>query len=185
LPDLEVGGLQSANPYLAPLARRNAGGGVSGGRAEKTAKRPFFSFLSHVKHDVVEEGAAADGADGVQEGALAALLDGVHSAGDALKKRPCPDEIERYKKAVRAFMRVVVKGGFSVEESEGILNRYKPQYKDRKAEEGNKRKRFTTVAVIDEKLEALAASIMAGQAEQVRLLARIDEISGLIINLLN
>jgi len=48
-----------------------------------------------------------------------------------------------------------------------------------------KRKRFTLVKVIDEKLEALAASVLAAQKEQIAILAQIDEINGLLVNLVS
>jgi uncharacterized protein YaaR (DUF327 family) len=40
------------------------------------------------------------------------------------------------------------------------------------------------VQVIDRKLEQLAAEIMAGQTTQLELLARVDEITGMLVNLL-
>ena len=47
-----------------------------------------------------------------------------------------------------------------------------------------KRKRFTLVKVIDEKLEALA-SVLAAQKEQLAILAQIDEINGLLVDLVS
>jgi uncharacterized protein len=48
-----------------------------------------------------------------------------------------------------------------------------------------KRKRFTMVKVIDEKLEALAVSVLAAQKDQLAILAQIDEINGMIVNLVS
>jgi len=46
-----------------------------------------------------------------------------------------------------------------------------------------KRKRFTSIRVIDQRLERLVADILQDQAEQLEILNRIDEINGLLVNL--
>jgi uncharacterized protein YaaR (DUF327 family) len=105
------------------------------------------------------------------EETLQALLDEVHSSGDELKGRPFPDEIVRYKKAVRNFIHYVVENSYVLEEMTSGVNLLR-------------RKKFTLVQVVDRKLEQLAAGIMAGQTNQLELLARIDEIAGILVNLL-
>jgi uncharacterized protein YaaR (DUF327 family) len=105
------------------------------------------------------------------EEALQGLLDDVHSSGDALRDRPFPDEIIRYKQAVRNFLHYVVENGYTVEEQTSGGNILK-------------RKKYTMVQVVDRKLEQLAAGIMAGQTSQLQLLSRIEEIAGLLVNLL-
>ncbi|MDR1899093.1 MAG: DUF327 family protein, partial [Treponema sp.] len=47
----------------------------------------------------------------VSEETVNMLMEDVRGAGDALRDRPFPDEIVRYKKAVREFMRYVVENG--------------------------------------------------------------------------
>ncbi|MDR1863487.1 MAG: DUF327 family protein, partial [Treponema sp.] len=63
------------------------------------------------------------------EEAVQELLDAVRSAGDDLSKRPLPDEIVKYKRAVRNFLHYVVENGYAVEEQNGIPNAQKPGYK--------------------------------------------------------
>jgi uncharacterized protein YaaR (DUF327 family) len=103
--------------------------------------------------------------------ALQTLLDEVHSAGDALKHRPFPNEIKRYKQAVSDFLRHVVENSYALTEQTSGINLLK-------------RKKYTLIQVLDHKLEQLAAGILAGQTAQIELLARIDEISGLLVDLL-
>ncbi|MDR2070659.1 MAG: DUF327 family protein [Treponema sp.] len=107
----------------------------------------------------------------LSEETLQILLDDVHSSGDELKNRPLPDEIIRYKKAVRNFIHYVVENSYTLEEKTSGANLLR-------------RKKFTLVQVVDRKLEQLAAGIMAGQTNQLELLARIDEIAGMLVNLL-
>ncbi len=108
---------------------------------------------------------------------LSALLDSVSESGDALKDRPVPDNIMRYKEAVRNFMKFVVSRSFSAETSEGI--------KIRKGLEFKPQKQYTQIHVIDEKLERLAAGILSSQKDKLAILAAVEEINGLLVNLLS
>jgi uncharacterized protein YaaR (DUF327 family) len=106
----------------------------------------------------------------LSEDSFHALLDEVHNAGDALSKRPFPPEIKDYKEAVRNFVHYVVEHSYDTEEqmSGGAIL---------------KRKKFTLIQVIDAKLEGMAASILRGQMNQFEILEKLDEIKGLLIDL--
>jgi uncharacterized protein YaaR (DUF327 family) len=120
------------------------------------------------------------------EEAVQELLDAVRGAGDDLKQRPLPDEILRYKKAVRNFLHYVVHNGYAVEEHEGIPNAQKPGYKGSLWEPAAKKtKGYHTIQVVDRKLEQLAAGILAGQVSQLELLSKLEEITGLLVDLLS
>ena len=104
------------------------------------------------------------------EEALQELLDDVHSAGDALRLRPLAEEIRRYKQAVRQFLHYVVANGYSVKTESYLFN--------------HEKRRKVQIEVVDRKLEQLAAGILSGQLGQVDILARLDEITGLLVDLL-
>jgi uncharacterized protein YaaR (DUF327 family) len=117
--------------------------------------------------------------------AVQELLDDVHSSGDDLKKRPFPEEIKRYKKAVRNFLHYIVEHGFGVEKQSRIKNSSKPGFKEpRWSPRAQERMPYTVVQVVDKKLEQLAAGILAGQVTQLEILAKVDEITGILVNLL-
>lgn len=101
-----------------------------------------------------------------------ALLDEVHQSGDRLKDNPSVDLVQAYKKAVRDFIHYVVERSFSLEE---------------KSSGGSvlKRKKFYRIAVIDESLERLAAEILRNQRDKLEILRRVDEINGLLVDLLS
>ena len=103
---------------------------------------------------------------------LEALLDEVHSAGDSLKERTLSENIIAYKNAVRSFIQYVVDQAFTVTESTSGGNILK-------------RKKFTQVQIIDQKLEQLAAGILSNQRAQLDLLGRIEEINGLLVDLMS
>jgi uncharacterized protein YaaR (DUF327 family) len=107
----------------------------------------------------------------VSEETIEKLLDAVHTAGDELKDRPFPEEISRYKQAVRNFLHYVVENGYNLEEATSGVNILK-------------RKKFIIIQVVDKKLEELALGLLKNQTSQIALLARIDEIAGLLVDLL-
>jgi uncharacterized protein YaaR (DUF327 family) len=104
------------------------------------------------------------------EEALQELLDDVRSAADALRLRPLGEEIKRYKQAVRHFLQYVVTNNFSVKTESYLFN--------------HEKRRKVQIEVVDRKLEQLAGGILSGQIGQIEILARLDEITGLLVDLL-
>jgi len=140
------------------------------GKKDK-AQRKTFSEL--VESATQGEGAEQeDLSDSERRRGLEELLDGVFASGEALKKAPTMDAIREYRHTVKDFMKFVVQHSVLVEETTSGANIMK-------------RKRFTLVRVIDEKLDALAASVLAGQKEQITMLAQIDQINGLLVDLVS
>jgi uncharacterized protein YaaR (DUF327 family) len=122
------------------------------------------------------------------EEAIAALLDDVHDSGDALLKRPFPDEIKRYRLTIQNFIRYVLDNAYGIKDGEGIPNSLKAGFNkkrfNRDPDLRNARNKYSTVQVIDQKLDRLAADVMTGQIKQLNLLGSIEEINGLLVNLL-
>ncbi|MCX7023155.1 MAG: YaaR family protein [Spirochaetes bacterium] len=110
------------------------------------------------------------GSEPFVETELGDMLDGVYGAGDDLKRNPTADNILAYKRSVRNFVHFVVERAYRLEErssSRDIL----------------KRKKFSSLSVIDEKLERLAAEVISTQRNQLEILRRVDEINGLLVDL--
>ncbi|MDR1127565.1 MAG: YaaR family protein [Treponema sp.] len=134
---------------------------------------PRFSFFNLLKK--TEQNAEIAGMENlpVSQETIDNLMDEIHSKGDELKKRPLPQEILLYKKAVHDFLDFIVKNAYDIEKQIGAR---------RKREENQKI--FIQVKVIDQRLEQLAMVILAGQADQMKILARLEEINGLLVDLL-
>ncbi len=109
-------------------------------------------------------------APNVSDEAAGELLDAVFEAGDRLKRRADTAALNDYRDAVRRFLGAVVRRGVGVEERTSGSN-------------VQRRKRYTLVRVIDAKLEQLAAGMIASQKDQLDLLARVDEINGMLVDL--
>ncbi len=158
-----IDSLGEASSWLVPEKKK-------AGKKDKAQRRTFSELVEAAEQG---EGASAedlsqpDARRGVEE-----LLQGVFSSGEALKKAPTTDTIRDYRRKVKAFLRFVVTRAVAAEETTSGANILR-------------RKRFTLVRVIDEKLEALAASVLAGQREQIAILAQIDQINGLLVDVVS
>jgi uncharacterized protein len=174
------GSVDPASPYFATVAGQAAiqSGAAKASAGKKKGISATRSFSRLVEDEAVaseraETGAIPERLVGLpHEKILEALLDDVHSAGDRLKASQMPDAIVAYKNAVRSFMKYVVDRSYTVTE---------------RISGGNilKRKKFTQVQIIDEKLEQLAAGILSNQRDQLGLLGKIEEINGLLVDLMS
>jgi uncharacterized protein YaaR (DUF327 family) len=107
----------------------------------------------------------------VAEETINQLLEDVHSAGDDLRKRPLPAEILKYKQAVRNFLAFIIQNTYDIEKQYMGVNL-------------RKRKEKTLIQIVDKKLDQLATDILAGQRDQIAILERLEEITGILVDLL-
>jgi uncharacterized protein len=147
----------------AAAETRKTAGGKSGKTQPKKGFALFFEKAAAAPENLRELPLSED--------SLHELLDEVHNAGDALSRRPFPPEIKAYREAVRNFVHYVVENSYDTEEQisgTAVL----------------KRKKFTLVRVIDSKLEGMASAILRGQLNQLEILEKLDEIKGLLVDLI-
>jgi len=183
MPTIDLtGARESLTGSLLGLGAREGGGA----KKARQARRPSIGAFTRAF------GGEADPAGGLgplrdlapSEEAVQELLDGVRSAGDDLKDRPFPEEILRYKRAVRDFVRYVVENGLAREDLVGVPNAQKAGYRGRLSDpEAKLATRYHTVRVVDRELEALAAKILAGQTTQMQRVAMLDRMTGLLVDI--
>jgi uncharacterized protein YaaR (DUF327 family) len=150
--------------YLSGRSRR---------KKEKSAKKlKGRSFDSVVEQTAAEESPLFDVEDRGEHGEnLAGLLDEVHQTGDRLVESPTLENIKCYRRAVSAFLAYVVSNMLTVEEQSSGGNILR-------------RKRFTQVKIIDNKLESLVQAVLQNQGKQLDVLEKINEIRGLLVDLI-
>ena len=106
------------------------------------------------------------------------LIDSVYSEGELLKQNPVEENIRRFRKAITNFLKFVESQCYEVE-GEIVNIRVKV---------GNirvpKTKVYSLIKVVDEKLDNLAADILFNQKDQIALAAKVNEISGLLVDIL-
>ena len=157
-----IDSLGETSPYHVPERKK----------AQKKEKGRWRAF-SRMVEEAARGERPGDGAAGRGDRrSLEELLDEVFSAGGELKSAPTLENIRTYRERVQAFLRHVVDHMLEVEESTSGGNVLR-------------RKRYTLVRVIDGKLESLAASVLSAQREQLGILARVDEINGLLVDLIS
>jgi uncharacterized protein len=155
-----IDSLGEPSPYHVPDRKK----------AQKKEKGRWRSF-SQMVEEAAHGSRADDGGTGRRDRrSVEELLDEVFAAGGALKSAPTLDAIREYRGRVQAFLRHVVDHMLEVEETSSGVNLVK-------------RKRYTLIRVIDGKLETLAASVLSAQREQLGILAQVDEINGMLVDL--
>lgn len=102
---------------------------------------------------------------------LEAILDEVHERGERLAHLPTLERIKEYRQAVRDFLDFVVRHLLALEQRTSGVN-------------VQKRKRFTQIRVIDQRLEQLVTAVLQNQGKQLNILERVNEIRGLLVNLI-
>jgi uncharacterized protein YaaR (DUF327 family) len=150
--------------YLSGRSRRK--------KDKSTKKLKGRSFASAVEQSIENKSAVFDmEAHGEHRENLEELLDEVHQSGETLIENQSLDSIKRYRQAVSAFLAYVVQHMLDVEEqtSGGDILR---------------RKRFTQVRIVDGKLESLIQGVLRNQVKQLDLLEKINEIRGMLVDLI-
>ncbi len=120
---------------------------------------PDFDFMTEVEFEKSIENKTFDEK-------LEFLIDSVYTAGDRLKKKQDLEEFKQYRKTLTHFLEFVVKNSYEVETQRRLRGR----------------KAYTVVQVINEKLDSLAADIIMNQRAQLRILAKVEEINGLLVD---
>lgn len=160
--------------FFPPSGGSHAAHGAHAGvrpQADKTRKksRPQKAFRNLLETEA--DAAAAPGGP-VNSQEADELFQSIQAAGEQVKQFPSGENIAAYTKLVQGLVQRVVREGLVVEEhSSGshIL----------------KRKSFSLVQVINNKLVELADGVAATQREQFQLLAKVEEIQGLLVDLLH
>jgi uncharacterized protein YaaR (DUF327 family) len=157
-------------------------------KEEKKTKRGGKTEFSTIFDDVRSKNQAELGPlldYPVSEDTVNKLMDEVRSAGDILRSRPLPEEILHYKQAVRNFINYVTKNTYDVKPEDGIPKYQRPNYNGKKwSPDAMDHNQYFKIQVIDKKLDDLAAIVLSGQGYQLNMLSRLEEIQGLLVDLL-
>jgi uncharacterized protein YaaR (DUF327 family) len=138
-------------------------------KAEKVKKSEFSRYLGKAAVSSKPEDIVLP--EEITEEFLIEALDEVTQSGDELKKKPTLVNIKKYRTAVAIFIKAVIAKSMDVDEKTSGLNILK-------------RKKYTLVQVVDQKLNSLAAEILGGQSGQLQILERVDEIRGILVDLM-
>lgn len=102
---------------------------------------------------------------------ISVLQDKVYSCGADLAENVNEDTINKYKRAVRSFVNFAVNHSIDVK---SVITCNLDQMK---------KNNYFVVKVIDEKIENLTKELLFNQLDKLKILAKLDEIKGLLIDL--
>ena len=168
---------------------------LSGANGSKAEKNSFFSNILKTRMEKTDEnstevqGLNSQGLpydipeiQGMSfEKAEEFLIDSVYSSGDLLKQSPVPENFAKYKKSIQNFLKFVQSQSYEVEEIKGIVRKVKEKGRLKPI---SKQKSYTLIKVVNEKLDSLASDILYNQREQIKMAAKIDDIKGLLVDVL-
>lgn len=143
----------------------------------KAARPSFAASLTKTQEEaaLVQEGLPLEIAGMDFDDALVFLKDAVELAGDELKAKQDLASMEKYRRKVKQFMQFVVKHSFEIEKIKRRgINRKTGKAADPRVQ----------IKIIDEKLNQLATEMLYMQKANLNLLAKVEEINGLIIDVM-
>lgn len=97
------------------------------------------------------------------------LIAEIKKQGEKFAKNPNLEELKLYKSMIMEFLKYVTEHMYAVEHHTGGTRM--------------RQKIYTVTKIIDEKLDALTQFVLSQQAQNINLLATLDEIRGLLIDL--
>lgn len=138
----------------------------------KSLKKEKTSGTTVVKHTpFFDEILAIQQVESVKK-ELDELIKEIDLAGNEFAKNPTIETLKKYKTLIKSFMEMVIKKIYRVKE------KYSKKF-------WLKQKVFTIIEKIDKKLEELTNYILEKEKEHINLMATLDEIRGLLIDLYN
>lgn len=110
----------------------------------------------------------------INETVLTALQDAIHIAGDKLLAKQGYDTVIAYKNSVQTLLKSVIP---FLHEKEDIIA-------PKKINGEIRQRKFTLINTVNEKLDTVLKLVLTSQSDQMRIMNTLDEIKGLIINIL-
>ncbi len=148
-------------------------------QAQKSEKTPRLSFAASLKKSKEEAELLADGfppeiAGMDLENAVVFLKDAADVAGDALKEKQNSETISNYRTKIGQFLKFVERNNFEVLEKRRFGRNRR----------GRTLPPYHQIRVINQKLDNLATDMLYNHSRNLNILARIEELNGLIVDLL-
>ena len=178
------------NFYYAGV--QNSSSQLKNQKAEKSQKTTKSRFSELIKGEKTEENIETKGLPPEirtmsLDDAVIFLRDRVDLAGNDLSESSTQENLEKFKEAVGQFIRFIVDNNFEVTSKKtrrpqfvspiGFFSNYntKPRLKDPKVQ----------IEVINEKLDNLTRDMLSTQMSNLKILAQVNEIKGLVVDLLH
>ena len=107
----------------------------------------------------------------LHEARLAEMKAAIDEQGKRLSSRVDVKEFQKYRRLIRDFLDEIVSNGYTFSKEDAYASRGRHRY-------------IATVKVVDEKLDELGKEVMKEQADKIEILHKIDDIRGLLLDLM-
>lgn len=146
-------------------------------KSDKTSKLSFADTIKKSQEEarLIEEGYPPEIAGMSDEQAVIFLKDEVDLAGDDLRFHQSLEKLESYRKKVSQFLKFISKNNYEVVNRKRMVGRGKTRRIDT----------IYQIQVINQSLNQLVTGFVYNHRRNLNLLAKIDEIKGLIIDLVD
>ncbi len=150
-------------------------------KAAKTKRSPFASMLERTQEveELISAGLPSEIAGMDIEEALVFLKDAVDIAGDKLIEKMDAASFAEFKSSVGNFVRYVSKNNYEVCKTKrrGYVKKQSVFFSEQR-----ERDPHVQVRVIDKKVEELTLMILQNHSDKIKMLSKIDEIKGLVVD---
>jgi len=102
---------------------------------------------------------------------LADMKKEIDEQGQRLADRVDVREFEKYRRLIREFLDEIVSNGYTFSREDAYASRGKHRY-------------IATVKIVDENLDALGKEVIKEHADKIEILNKIDDIRGLLLDLM-
>lgn len=99
------------------------------------------------------------------------LIRNIDEQGSRLTERVDIKEFEKYRRLIREFLDEIVSNGYTFQKEDAYASR-------------GRRRFIATVKIVDEKLDELGKEVIKDQADNIEILHRVDDIRGLLLDLM-
>lgn len=153
-------------------------------KTDKTKKTLFSSMVE--KQQEIEELASAglppELAGLSDEEAVSFLKDAVDVAGDELEENMTAENFAKFRRSVSQFLKYIEKNNYEVAKikrfgRERMYRGTSPFFAEKRKPEP-----YVQVQVVNKRLDELATMILQNHTERIEMLAKVDEIKGLIVD---
>lgn len=163
--------------FLNPASSAMTQSALNTSKAENTKKTKKSKFSSMIDRQREVDSLEADGlpselADMEEEEAVIFLKDAADIAADKLRESMLPENFKEYRKKVSQFMKYIARNNFEISKKE------KRDFRTGKVTAR------VQINIINQKLDDMARWLLDSHRDTLKLLAKVDEIQGMIIDLM-
>jgi len=169
----QIDSLQSTF-YFSPAGATSAK--ANNQKTNKTEKKSKFSSIIEKKaaeQQMISAGLPPEIAEMEYEEALIYLKDKADIASDLIKNQFSLESFTEYRESIGNLMKFIVHINYEVE----MKQRRRPTRRF-------KTEKFYLIKIIDQKLDQLANDILVNHLENLEILAKVNEINGILIDLI-